>query len=99
MSKNWSVQDAESMFSELLDAVIADGPQMVTRRGVEIAVLVPVEEWRTMERMMRPDLKQWLLSPDARTEHLAPARRRYSHRSAVEQAMCFSDTGDQYRQG
>ena len=95
MSKNWSVEDAESRFSELLDTTIAEGPQIVTRRGVEIAVLVPIEQWRTMERITRPDLKEWLLSPDARTENLAPARRRYSHRSTVEQAMCFLDTGDQ----
>ena len=95
MSRKWSVQDAESMFSELLDAVIAEGPQIVTRRGVEIAVLVPIEQWQRMEQMTRTDLKEWLLSPDARSEHLAPARRRYSHRSPVEQAMCCSDTGDQ----
>ena len=95
MSRKWSVQDAESMFIELLDTALTEGPQLVTSRGVEIAVLVPIEEWQRMERMTRPDLKEWLLSPDARTEDVAPARRRYSHRSPVEQAMCFSDTADQ----
>ena len=33
----------------LLDATIRDGPQIVTRRGVVEAVLVPVETWRRLE--------------------------------------------------
>ena len=44
----WPVQDAKARFSEFLDACLADGPQMVTRRGVEAAVLVPVDEWRRL---------------------------------------------------
>lgn len=44
--KAWPVQDAKARFSELLEACIADGPQLVTRRGTETAVLVPVAEWR-----------------------------------------------------
>ena len=30
--KHWPVQDAKARFSELLDASVTDGPQMVTRR-------------------------------------------------------------------
>jgi prevent-host-death family protein len=37
----WPVQDAKARFSELLDTCIAQGPQMVTKRGAEAAVLVP----------------------------------------------------------
>ena len=44
----WPVQDAKARFSELLDASLRDGPQVVTRRGVEAAVLVPIEEWRRL---------------------------------------------------
>ena len=29
----WSVQDAKAKFSEFLDACLAEGPQMVTKRG------------------------------------------------------------------
>ena len=35
MSKKWPVQDAKSRFSELLDTALAEGPQVVTKRGVE----------------------------------------------------------------
>ena len=33
MRGSWSVQDAKSRFSELLDTTLAEGPQIVTRRG------------------------------------------------------------------
>ena len=42
----WPVQDAKARFSEFLDACLLEGPQMVTKRGSEAAVLVPVQEWR-----------------------------------------------------
>ena len=49
MSRKWPVQDAKARFSELLDTAIAEGPQIVTRRGAETAVLVPIEHWRKLE--------------------------------------------------
>ena len=58
----WPVQDAKARFSELLDASLRDGPQVVTRRGVEAAVLVPIEEWRRLTQAARPTLKELLLS-------------------------------------
>ena len=39
---SWQVQDAKARFSEFLDATIKKGPQVVTRRGIETAVLVPI---------------------------------------------------------
>ena len=68
MSREWPVQDAKSRFSELLDTAIYEGPQIVTKRGVETAVLVPMERWRKLERMTKPDLKESLLAPEARPE-------------------------------
>ncbi len=73
--KTWPVQDAKARFSEFLEACIAAGPQMVTRRGAEAAVLVPVAQWRRIESTARPSLKQLLRSDAARTMSLTPARR------------------------
>ena len=86
MSRKWPVQDAKSRFSELLDTTIAEGPQIVTKRGVEAVVLLPIEQWRRLERMTRPGLKELLLASEARTEELTPPRQRHRHRipSAVE---------------
>ena len=80
MSRKWAVQDAKSRFSELLDTTISEGPQIVTKRGVETAVLVPIEQWRQLERMTRPDLKELLLTSEARTEDLAPPRGQHHRR-------------------
>ncbi len=70
----WPVQDAKARFSEFLDACLAEGPQMVTRRGAEAAVLVPVAEWRRMQTGARPTLKALLLSDEARAELAIPLR-------------------------
>ena len=72
--QTWPVQDAKARFSEFLDACMAEGPQMVTRRGAEAAVLVPVDEWRRLQASARPSLKQLLLSDQGRVELLVPAR-------------------------
>ena len=80
MSKTWQVQDAKARFSELLETSLTEGPQIVTRRGVEAAVLVPIDEWRRLEKRARPDLKELLLAPEARTDALTPLRPRHRHR-------------------
>ncbi len=70
----WPVQDAKARFSEFLDACLLEGPQMVTRRGAEAAVLVPVQEWRRLQSAARPSLKQLLLADQARIDMILPAR-------------------------
>jgi prevent-host-death family protein len=69
----WPVQTAKARFSELLDTCLEEGPQVVTRRGEEMAVLVPMSEWRRMQRAA-PTLKALLLSDDFRAEIPVPAR-------------------------
>jgi prevent-host-death family protein len=72
--KAWPVQDAKARFSEFLDACLLNGPQMVTKRGAEAAVLVPAAEWRRLHASAKPSLKELLLSDTARTELLVPPR-------------------------
>ena len=43
MVRKWPVQDAKARFSELLETALAEGPQIVTKRGVEAAVVLPFE--------------------------------------------------------
>jgi prevent-host-death family protein len=81
---SWQVQDAKARFSELLDAAIETGPQIVTRRGVEAAVLVPIQEWRRLQTAARPSLKDLLLAPYPRVEGLVPERRKRRRRAPVE---------------
>lgn len=81
MGKIWQVQDAKARFSEFLEASLKQGPQIVTKRGVEAAVLVPIGEWRRLEKMAKPDLKDLLLAPEARTEALTPPRKKHRRRA------------------
>ena len=80
MSKTWQVQDAKARFSELLETSLSEGPQIVTKRGVEAAVLVSIDEWRRLKKRARPDLKELLLAPQARTDALTPPRPRHRRR-------------------
>lgn len=80
--RTWRVRDAKARFSEFLDASLSEGPQVVTRRGVEVAVLVPIEEWRRLGNAARPTLKELLLAEAPRAELPAPARGKLRHRSA-----------------
>lgn len=79
----WPVQDAKARFSELLDACISEGPQVVTRRGTETAVLVPIDEWRRLQAAARPSLKQLLLADSARTDMLVPERGKARRRQVT----------------
>ena len=73
----------KARFSELLDACMAQGPQMVTRQGVEAAVLVPVEEWRRLQVAARPSIKQLLLSDEARGDLPLPERGKARRRKVA----------------
>ena len=80
MSKIWQVQEAKARFSELLETSLAEGPQIVTAQGVETAVLVPIDQWRRLEKMGSPNLKELLLAPEARTDVLTPPQKARPHR-------------------
>ncbi len=79
----WPVQDAKARFSELLETCLKDGPQMVTKRGVEAAVLVPVETWRRLQKSAKPTLKELLLAPEPRVDIPLPDRAAFHLRPTV----------------
>jgi len=66
MSVTWPVAEAKARFSELLDTCLAEGPQTITRRGQDTAVLVPLDEWRRLRDANQPTLKALLSADDAR---------------------------------
>lgn len=70
----WPVQDAKARFSELLEACMSEGPQLVTKRGTEAAVLVGIAEWHRLKEAARPSVKDLLLASEARGELEVPAR-------------------------
>ena len=70
----WPVQDAKARFSELLEACMSEGPQLVTKRGAEAAVLVDISEWRRLREAARPSLKDLLLAAESRGDLHIPVR-------------------------
>lgn len=76
----WQVHEAKARFSEMLKSTASDGPQLVTRRGVEAAVLVSIDEWRRLKRSAGRDIKELLLAPEARTRELVARRTSHRHR-------------------
>ncbi len=80
----WHVQDAKARFSEFLDTALEKGPQIVTRRGIETAVLVPINEWRRLQKTAQPNLKELLLADEPRFELRIPPRRARKRRPILE---------------
>ncbi len=78
--RSWPVQDAKARFSELLETCLEDGPQIITKRGAETAVLVPVAEWRRLKESSRRGLKELLLSDEGRGDLNIPPRGRVKRR-------------------
>src|SRR5271156_2935848 len=81
---SWQLQDAKARFSEFLDAALTKGPQVVTRRGVEAAVLVPIGEWRRMQQASRPNIKELLLGLGPRFDIVLPKRGRWKRRPPID---------------
>lgn len=81
--QSWALQDAKARFSELVETCLAEGPQMITKRGTEAAVLVSVDEWWRLHAAARPSLKQLLLADAARADLILPVRGRARRRAPV----------------
>jgi antitoxin Phd len=80
----WQLQDAKARFSEFLDAAVKKGPQIVTRRGVETAVLLPIDQWKRLQQNAKPSVIDVLLGSGPRFDHDFLAhlahRPRFRHR-------------------
>ena len=48
MNNVWQLQHAKNRFSEVVESAVSDGPQTITRRGVETAVVLSVDEYRRL---------------------------------------------------
>jgi prevent-host-death family protein len=79
--KTWSVQDAKARFSELLDDCVREGPQLVSKRGIDAAVLVPIEDWYRLQHQARPTLKDLLLNATPRADLEIPERGALKRRT------------------
>ena len=78
----WPLRDAKARFGEMLDVCLKEGPQVVSRHGVEAAVLVPIDQWRRMKGDA-PTLKDLLLAGGPHVGIPVPSRNRYRSRKGI----------------
>jgi antitoxin Phd len=50
----WQLQEAKAKLSEVIDTARKHGPQIITQRGVETAVIVPIDEWKREKDRQTP---------------------------------------------
>jgi prevent-host-death family protein len=70
----WQLQDAKARFSELIEDTLSKGPQMVTRRGIDTAVVVSADEWCRLNYQKRLTWKEVLLGDGPACELPLPKR-------------------------
>src|SRR4029078_5823842 len=46
----WQIEVAKQRFSEMIRAVTSEGPQVITRHGEDVAVVVDIDEYRRLTR-------------------------------------------------
>jgi antitoxin Phd len=56
---HWQVQEAKQRFSEVLRRAQSDGPQVITRHGEEVAVILDATEFHKLTDEV-PDFKEFL---------------------------------------
>ncbi len=48
MVHTWQLQEAKNKLSEVVEKALTDGPQVITKRGVETAIVLSYTEYRRM---------------------------------------------------
>lgn len=48
MIQSWQLQDAKNRLSQLVEDALRNGPQLITRRGAEVAVVLSYSEYQQL---------------------------------------------------
>jgi prevent-host-death family protein len=80
---SWQLQDAKARLSEVIATAKESGPQVITQRGVETAVVVPIDEWKKLKQEPKLSLLEALQS-GPKFDIPIPPRSRWKMRKPVE---------------
>ena len=69
----WQIQEAKNNFSELIDKTLSEGPQTVTKHGTEVAVVMPIDQFRKLTAP-KERLGDFLLNSPLRSSELVIER-------------------------
>ena len=61
MPSKWQMQDAKAKFAEVVRRAQSEGPQVVTHRGADTAVVLSIEEYRRLKGE-RPSFLEHILN-------------------------------------
>lgn len=50
MQRSWQIQEAKNKLSEVIEEAIESGPQILTRRGEEVAVVLSLSEYLKLKK-------------------------------------------------
>jgi prevent-host-death family protein len=79
MGRSWALQDAKNRLSEVVDRAGAEGPQVVTRRGEAVAVVLSMADYQQLSGRVSDAFVDFLLSAptheDFQVERSADAGR------------------------
>jgi antitoxin Phd len=48
MTHTWQLQETKNRFSRVVENALSHGPQIITRRGVEVAIVLSYTEYQRM---------------------------------------------------
>jgi prevent-host-death family protein len=70
---SWQLQEAKNKLSELIERALSEGPQVITRHGVEVVVVMPFSGY---QKLTTPDqrLGDFLMSSPLRESGLVIER-------------------------
>jgi prevent-host-death family protein len=85
----------KARFSEMLETCLNEGPQLITKRGADAAVLILLKDWQMLKRAAKPTLKELLLADVAYRNCAGRARMARSWRGSKAPARraCISPRG------
>lgn len=83
MAGTWQLQEAKNKFSKVVDEAIHRGPQIITRHGVEVAIVLSVNEYRRLAASQDKLSDFFRLSPLAEVDidlsrDKSPARKDFT---------------------
>lgn len=58
---SWQLQEAKQQFSEVVHRAQVEGPQVVTRHGKEVVVIVDYSQYRHLTEPGQTDFREFLL--------------------------------------
>lgn len=68
MIRPWPMQEAKNRLSELVDRALAEGPQLISRRGTDTVVVLSIEEFKRLRGQGTNLVEFFAASPLAEVE-------------------------------